>query len=105
MNYSYLAACYRLKTNSFAVHEFPKGDAFNWEVLDHVFMANDKVLALGGGFMPLGYGTVAWCSQEQKEKAFEAFYEMALDELKSTCPIPPCDIQEFEPPQDFEMGQ
>ena len=100
MKISYLAAMYRPRTNSFAVHEFPEGEAFNWELQDHIFMANDKVMALGGGFMPLGYGSIQYSTQEEKEEGFEQFYQMAIDKLNSVQPIPPCDVKEFEPPND-----
>lgn len=97
MNVTYLAAVYRVRTNSFAVYEFPEGEAFNFELQDHIFMANDKVMSLGGGFMPLGYGSIGHSTQKEKEKAFEDFYQMALAKLPT---IPACDVQQFEPPND-----
>jgi hypothetical protein len=93
---SYLAALYRPRTSSIAVYEFPEGEAFNWELENHCLMANDKVMELGGGFLPLGYGTINYYTQDAKDQAFESFFQATVDKLNSVRPIPPCDVPPFE---------
>lgn len=100
MKVSYLAAMYRPRTNSFAVHEFPEGEAFNWELQDHIFMANDKVMELGGGFIPLGYATIEYFDQAEKDQAFDTFFVDTVKKLNEAHPIPPCDVRRFEPPNE-----
>jgi hypothetical protein len=97
---SYLAALYRPRTNSFAVHEFPEGEAFNFELESHIFMANDKVMKLGGGFLPLGYSTIEYVNQVEKEALFNNFFEQTVKKLNEARPIPPCDVPTFEPPNE-----
>jgi len=97
---SYLAALYRPRTHSFAVHEFPAGESFDFNLESHVFMANDKVMKLGGGFLPLGYATVEYLDQAEKDQAFHKFFEDTVKKINEARPIPPCDVSTFEPPNE-----